>query len=46
VVTLLTGADAPALEQVTSYVAEHHPALELEVQDGGQPHYPLLIAAE
>ena len=46
VLTLLTGADAPALERVTSFVAEHHPTLELEVQDGGQPHYPLLIAAE
>jgi hypothetical protein len=46
VLTLLTGADAPALEPVTSYIEAHHPALELEVQDGGQPHYPLLIAAE
>jgi DAK2 domain fusion protein YloV len=46
VLTLLTGADAPALEPVTSYVAERHPALDLDVQDGGQPHYPLLIAAE
>jgi hypothetical protein len=23
-----------------------HPELELDVHDGGQPHYPLLLAAE
>jgi dihydroxyacetone kinase-like predicted kinase len=46
VLTFLTGADAPDLEPVTSYLEEHHPGLELEVQDGGQPHYPLLISAE
>ena len=27
-------------------VAERHPELELEVHPGGQPHYPLLLAAE
>jgi dihydroxyacetone kinase-like predicted kinase len=46
VLTLLTGADAPDLAPVTSYVEERHPDLELEIQDGGQPHYPLLISAE
>jgi fatty acid kinase len=46
VLTFLTGADAPDLEPVTTYVEEHHPNLEVEIQDGGQPHYPLLISAE
>jgi uncharacterized protein len=46
VLTLLKGADAPDLDPVTSYVEARHPDLELEIQDGGQPHYPLLISAE
>jgi hypothetical protein len=27
-------------------IEELHPGLELDVQDGGQPHYPLLLSAE
>jgi uncharacterized protein len=46
VVTFLTGADAPSLGAVTTYLEENHPGLELEIQDGGQPHYPLLMSAE
>ena len=46
VVTFLTGADAPDLEAVTAYLEECHPELEVEVQEGGQPHYPLLMSAE
>ena len=46
VLTLLAGADAPALEELRSYVHDRHPELEVEVQAGGQPHYPLLVAAE
>ena len=30
----------------SSGLAEQHPELEIEVQDGGQPHYPLLLSAE
>ena len=44
--TLLTGADAPPLDELTALLEEHHPELELEVQQGGQPHYPLLLSAE
>ena len=44
--TLLTGEDAPPLESLLVELAARHPQLELEVQAGGQPHYPLLLAAE
>jgi DAK2 domain fusion protein YloV len=44
--TLLTGADAPDLDGLVERLREHHPELELEVQAGGQPHYPLLLSAE
>ncbi|HSC92872.1 MAG TPA: DAK2 domain-containing protein [Gaiellaceae bacterium] len=46
VLTLLTGDRAPALNGLRAWIEEEHPGLEVEVQDGGQPHYPLLIAAE
>ena len=46
VLTLLTGADEPDLDGLVAEVAERHPEIELEVQAGGQPHYPLLISAE
>jgi DAK2 domain fusion protein YloV len=46
ILTLLTGPDAPELEQLLARVREQHPALELEVKTGGQPHYPLLLSAE
>jgi dihydroxyacetone kinase-like predicted kinase len=46
VLTLLTGEDAPDLDALTRFLEEHHPGLELEVQEGGQPHYPLLLSAE
>src|SRR4051812_34897558 len=44
--TLLTGADAPALDPLLARIRERHPELELDVQAGGQPHYPLLLSAE
>jgi hypothetical protein len=46
VLTLLTGEDPPALDEVLTEVASEHPDVELEVHQGGQPHYPLLLAAE
>jgi dihydroxyacetone kinase-like predicted kinase len=46
VLTLLTGADEPELESLLERIRSAHPELELEVQDGGQPHYPLLVGAE
>lgn len=46
VLTLLTGADPPPLDALLALVAERYPDVELDVQDGGQPHYPLLLSAE
>jgi dihydroxyacetone kinase-like predicted kinase len=46
VVTLLTGADEPRLDNLLTWLGEHHPELELDVHSGGQPHYPLLVSAE
>jgi dihydroxyacetone kinase-like predicted kinase len=44
--TLLTGADPPDLAELVEALERDHPELELEVHEGGQPHYPLLISAE
>jgi DAK2 domain fusion protein YloV len=46
VMTLLTGADEPDLEALLVRIQGRHPELELDVQAGGQPHYPLLLSAE
>lgn len=46
VLTLLTGSDAPDLDGLLERIRTHHPDLELDVQAGGQPHYPLLLSAE
>jgi DAK2 domain fusion protein YloV len=44
--TLLTGAEAPDLDGLVERIRARHPDLELDVQAGGQPHYPLLLSAE
>jgi uncharacterized protein len=44
--TLLTGADEPELNGLLKRIGERYPDVELDVQAGGQPHYPLLLAAE
>jgi DAK2 domain fusion protein YloV len=44
--TLLTGDEAPELDALLAELAVAYPELELEVHEGGQPHYPLLLAAE
>jgi uncharacterized protein len=46
VLTLVTGQDAPALDGLLDELASQHPDLEIDVHDGGQPHYPLLLSAE
>ena len=46
VLTLLTGDDPPSLDALLMRIRAEHPELELDVHEGGQPHYPLLLAAE
>ena len=45
--TLLTGEEAPDARRRSSTArASRIPSVEIDVQDGGQPHYPLLLSAE
>jgi dihydroxyacetone kinase-like predicted kinase len=46
VLTLLTGAEPQPLEALVAAIEAEHPEVELEVHEGGQPHYALLLAAE
>jgi DAK2 domain fusion protein YloV len=46
VLTLLTGEDAPEMNGLLSAIRDDHPGLAVDVQVGGQPHYPLLLSAE
>jgi len=46
VLTLLTGAEPPHLDGLVERLSAAHPELEVEVHEGGQPHYPLLLGAE
>jgi fatty acid kinase len=46
ILTLLTGADEPKLDGLVQRIEARHPDVEVEVQAGGQPHYPLLLSAE
>jgi hypothetical protein len=46
VVTLLTGEEPPPLDKLLAELESSHPELELEVHQGGQPHYALLLSAE
>jgi uncharacterized protein len=44
--TLLTGAEEPALDELVGEIEARHPEVEIEIHSGGQPHYPLLLSAE
>jgi hypothetical protein len=44
--TLFTGAGAPPLDGLLEWLHTAHPGLEVEVHDGGQAHFQLLIGAE
>jgi hypothetical protein len=46
VLTLLKGEQEPDLDGLLERLADRHPELELDVHEGGQPHYPLLLSAE
>ncbi|HKA27397.1 MAG TPA: hypothetical protein VKD88_08485, partial [Gaiellaceae bacterium] len=44
--TLLTGEEQPDLSQLLTDLELSNPDLEIEVHEGGQPLYPLLVSAE
>ncbi len=47
VLTVLLGDDGRAeAEASVALLRERYPDVEIEVYDGGQPHYPLLLSAE
>lgn len=43
---IVAGAEAPPLAGFLATVSRAHPGINIEVHDGGQPHYPLLLVAE
>jgi uncharacterized protein len=47
-VTLMLGADAPAglAPDLRAHIAASWPFVEVQVYDGGQPNYPLLVGVE
>jgi DAK2 domain fusion protein YloV len=44
--TLLVGEDEEPLEALLGRIADAHPSVTVDVQEGGQPHYALLLSAE
>jgi len=46
VLTLLAGDGAPELNGFLDELRERHPEVEIDLHDGGQPHYQLLLLAE
>jgi hypothetical protein len=44
--TILTGEDAPPLDGFVAALEQRRPDLEVEIHEGGQPHYPLLLVAQ
>jgi DAK2 domain fusion protein YloV len=43
---LVTGEEPPDVARLREAIAQARPDLELDFIEGGQPHYPLLVAAE
>ncbi|HWQ24620.1 MAG TPA: DAK2 domain-containing protein [Gaiellaceae bacterium] len=43
---LLTGEGAPELAGLVAAIEQAHPGVQVDVHEGGQPHYPLLVVAE
>jgi fatty acid kinase len=46
ILTVLVGHGAPELEPVLARLSAAHPDVEVDVEEGGQPHYALLLSAE
>jgi uncharacterized protein len=40
------GATDAELEKLESEIRSHHPGLEVEIQQGGQQHYPFILSVE
>jgi dihydroxyacetone kinase-like predicted kinase len=43
---ILTGEGAPSVEGLLAALQAAYPEVDVEIHDGGQPHYPLLVVAE
>ncbi len=43
---IVTGEGAPPVGDLLSLIKGAHPGVEVNVHEGGQPHYPLLVVAE
>jgi DAK2 domain fusion protein YloV len=43
---ILTGEGAPQLDGLMARLQHEHPEVDVEIHEGGQPHYPLLLVAE
>ena len=48
VLSIFTGEkyDEKDLERIKDFIKENYPTLEVEVYEGGQPHYPFLMSLE
>jgi uncharacterized protein len=46
VLTILSGENAEGVGDLVAFIQEENPELEVEVLEGGQPHYLLLFGAE
>jgi fatty acid kinase len=44
--TVLVGSDGAELDGLLQHLEQTHPDVEVDVQQGGQPHYNLLLSAE
>lgn len=45
-VLLGTGEEAERAREAIERLRQRHPEVEMDVHDGGQPYYPVLLAAE
>jgi uncharacterized protein len=46
VLTILVGEEATATDALRDEIEAAYPQLEVEIHEGGQPHFPLLLAVE
>jgi hypothetical protein len=45
VLTVIIGEGVPSLDALRERLTEAHPGVQVEILNGGQPHYPLLVYA-